>query len=201
MLKKFALPLMLICFIIGNTSAQKLKVVSGKLKSLAPYKSFNMEYEYEDGLTIGKKTEKEYVDEKVTEKNEKEPGSGDAWAKKWNENKEGGLFFQKLETLFNEVLKSKGVEGKRNNASAPCTIKFKVYYLDPGFNVGVARRPAYVSMKATFIADGKEIAVVDLEKAPGAGAGGYDFDAAYRLSEGFEKTGKTLGKTLAKEVY
>lgn len=187
--------------IVCSAHAQKVKVKSGSLKSVKEYKTFNMEYTYTDGLSIGKKSEKEYVAEKVSEKNAKEAGTGDAWEKKWTENKEGGLFFDKFETLFNEVLKGKGVTAKRKNDKAVCTIKVNVYYLDPGFNVGVARQPARVSMTATFVANGKELAVVDMEKAPGGGAGGYDFDAAYRLSEGFEKCGKTLGKTLAKEAY
>jgi len=181
--------------------AQKLKVTSGKLKSLSDHKSFNMVYTYEDGLKIGKKTEAVYTAEKVADKNEDEAGSGDAWLVKWEENKQGGKFFDKFETLFNEVLESKGVSGSRDNSSATCTLTIDVYYMDPGYNVGISRRPAYVSMTATFTADGNELAVVNMVKAPGSGAGGYDFDAAYRISEGFEKSGKTLAKSLAKGAY
>jgi hypothetical protein len=184
-----------------NSDAQKLKVTSGKLKALSTHKSFNMVYTYEEGLLIGKKTEEEYLEEKVTSKNEKEAGTGDAWAKKWEENKAGGKFFDKFETLFNDVLKGDGVTASRDNADATCTIKVNVYFMDPGYNIGISRRPAYVSMTATFVVDGKDVAVVDMSKAPGAGAGGYDFDASYRISEGFAKSAKTLAKNLAKQAY
>lgn len=68
--------------------------------------------------------------------------------------------------------------------------KTEEVYLDPGFNVGVTRRLAFLSTTATFIVDGKEIAKVNMDKAPGQGAGGYGFDAAFRISESFEKQSK-----------
>ncbi|MBU2916021.1 MULTISPECIES: hypothetical protein [Reichenbachiella] len=181
--------------------SQKLKVTSGKLKALSAYKSYNMEYTYHEDLKIGKKSEEEYLSEKQTDKNEKEAGSGDAWVAAWHENKEGGKFFEKFETLFNDVLSGDGVTASRDNEGADCTLKLEVYFLDPGYHIGISSKPAYVSMTATFVADGQEIAVVDLSKAPGQGAGGYDFDAAYRISESFAKTGKTLGKELSKQAY
>ncbi len=200
-LRTTVLSLAALMLISIGSEAQKLKVTSGKLKDLSAHKSFNMEYTYEDGLLIGKKTEKEYVEEKVTSKNEKEAGTGDAWAKKWEENKEGGKFFEKFETLFNDVLKGDGVTASRDNADATCTLKINVYFMDPGYNIGISSRPAYVSMTATFVADGKTLAVVDMVKAPGTGAGGYDFDASYRISESFAKSAKTLAKNLAKGAY
>jgi len=184
-----------------SSEAQKLKVVSGKIKDLSSYKSYNMVYSYDEGLKIGKKTEEVYLEEKREAKNESEAGAGDAWVAKWEENKEGGKFFEKFETLFNNVLEDKGVTGSRDNADADCTIQVNVFFLDPGFNVGVARRPAYLSTTATFIVDGEEVVTINMDKAPGQGAMGYDFDAEYRISESFEKTGKTLGKALAKQAY
>jgi len=194
------LSLMVISLISITVDAQKLKITSGKLKSLSEHKSFNMVYSYDDGLKIGKKTEKEYVSEKIADKNKKEPGTGDAWAAKWHKDKEGGVFFDKLEILFNEVLEDHHVSGSRDNTNATCTIYFNVYYMDPGYNIGISRKPAYVSMTATFVTNENEIAEVDMVKAPGRGAGGYDFDVEYRISEAFEKTGKTLGKALS-DVY
>ena len=184
-----------------NSQAQKLKVTSGKLSALSDHKSFNMEYSYAEGMKIGKKTEKEYVAEKVAAYNKKEAGTGDAWAEKWHGNKEGGKFFDKFEELLNKELSSYGVSGSRDNSSASATLKVNVYYMDPGYNVGVSRRPAYISMTVTFEADGSELAVVDMVKAPGAGGGGYDFDASYRIGEGFAKSAKTLAKSMGKGAY
>lgn len=184
-----------------SSEAQKLKVVSGKLKDLSSYKSYNMVYTYNEGLKIGKKTEESYLEEKRVKKNEAEAGTGDAWVAKWEENKGGGRFFDKFETLFNDVLSEKGVSGSRDNADADCTIQVNVYYLDPGFNVGVTRRPAFLSTTATFVVDGNEIAKVDMVKAPGQDGMGFDFDAAYRIQESFAKTAKTLAKTMAKQAY
>lgn len=188
------------CLAASASQAQKLKVTSGKEKDLASFKSYNIEYTYAEDLKVGKKTETEYLDEKRSEKNAEEAGTGDAWVDTWNENKEGGKFFEKFETLFNEQLLKAGVEGSRDNASADCTLKLNIYYMDPGFNVGVMKRPAYVSMTATFVADGNEVVVMDLSMAPGQ-AYAVDFDASFRISESFAKTGKTLGAYLAKKVY
>ncbi|UXP33674.1 hypothetical protein N6H18_06870 [Reichenbachiella agarivorans] len=190
----------LVLFALG-TQAQKLKVTSGKLKDVAGNKSFNMVYTYDDNLKLGKKSEADYVAENIEKKNKKEAGTGDAWAAKWQENKEGGKFFDKFEELFNDVLSGNGVTASRDNADATCTITLNVYYLDPGYNVGVQRKPAYLSTTATFTVDGKEVAVVDMSMAPGQDAMGYDFDSSYRIAEAFAKTGKTLGKTVAKEAF
>ncbi|MGL1885316.1 MAG: hypothetical protein OCD76_02280 [Reichenbachiella sp.] len=191
----------LACMMSMNVDAQKLKVTSGSLKDMSAYKSYDLVYTYSDGLMIGKKTETDYLEEKRTAKNEKEAGTGDAWVAKWQEGKEGGIFFEKFEKLLNETLEESGVNGSRDNASADCTATVNVYYLDPGFNIGITRRPAFTSMTVTFAADGKEVAIVDMSKAPGADAMGYDFDAKSRIGESFAKSAKTLGKTLAKQAY
>jgi len=200
-LKLTVLSLITVFLCFFNAEAQKLKVTSGKLKDLSSYKSYNMVYTYEDGLKIGKKSEADYVAEKVVGKNEKEAGTGDTWAEKWHGNKEGGKFFEKFEELLNKELGNYGVSASRDNASASATMNVNVYYMDPGYNIGISRKPAYVSMTVTFVADGSELAVVDMVKAPGSGGSGYDFDASYRIGEGFAKSAKNLAKSMGKGAY
>lgn len=196
-----SLALMAALTISVNCEAQKLKVTSGKFSALSKHKSFNVVYTYKDGFMVGKKTEKVYLKTTIDKKNKKEAGAGDTWAKKWEEHKVGGYYFDKFETLFNDVLKDQKVSCSRENDKATCTMNVEVYYIDPGYNVGVSRKPAFVSMTVSFVADGKELVAVNMVRAPGTTAMGYDFDAALRISESFEKSGKTLGKTIYKQIY
>ena len=44
------------------------------------------------------------------------------------------------------------------------------------------------------------LAVITILKAPGRDGMGYDFDAGYRLQEGYAKTGKELGILVSKKI-
>ena len=78
----------------------------------------------------------------------------------------------------------------------------KTTSLEPGFNVGIMRRPALVSTVAEFVETknrSRKLAEIAILEAPGRDAGGYDFDVGYRLQEGYAKTGKELGAFVYKK--
>lgn len=73
-------------------------------------------------------------------------------------------------------------------------------FIEPGFNVGVMRRPAFINLEVTFTKGEEELVVLSATKAPGADAMGFDFDTGYRISEAYAKAGKSLGKFILKNA-
>jgi len=178
--------------------AQKIKIVEGSLAPLKGQKSVFAQFTYNDML-IGAKgiPEKEYLEKRKSELNEKEPGRGDKFAESWvTDRKE--RFEPQFRELFNKYSEMSSVDEK-----APYTIIFHTTRTEVGFNVGVASKPAYIDAEVTIVETAnpsKVIAKITILKALGYQAMGYDFETGVRLTEAYAKSGKELGKLIAKEA-
>lgn len=172
--------------------AQKIKKTEGDIAPFKAEKSVNIEFSYEN-MSVGKfKTEKEYVDTKTTEYNKSEAGKGDKWAKAWVDDR-AARYENKFTGLFTEA------SGKKEDASAKYTLIFRTSFTEPGFNVGVMRKNAYIDGEVLIVETANKkniIARLLVEKAPGRDVMGYDFDTGWRISEAYAKAGKSLGKLL-----
>lgn len=182
--------------------AQKVELKSGALDFLKGESVVNAEYVY-DGLMVGKQTEQAYIETKVAEGNKKEAGKGDQWLRAWK-NDRAARFEPKFETLLNKQFTEKKIELRFGaSKAAKYTLLLKTTTIEPGWNVGVMRHDAEVSVTATFVETAdrtKELAVVTVLKAPGRDAMGYDFDAGWRLQEAYAKAGKELGYFICKKA-
>ncbi|MEI7732498.1 MAG: hypothetical protein WCO56_23200 [Verrucomicrobiota bacterium] len=189
-------------FSVSCLQAQKITVKSGSLEFLKGETALNVEYTY-DNLTVGKGTEQAYTDKKVAEYNAKEAGKGDKWLEAWKGDR-SKRFEPKFEELINKQITDRKFALKvGKNPDAKYTLVLKTTGMEPGWNVGVMRAPAWISTEAQFVETkdhSKELAVVEILKAPGRDAMGYDFDVGYRLQEGYAKTGKELGAFLSKKA-
>jgi hypothetical protein len=202
---RFALGLMLMTGLLFSTqdlTAQKVKVENGKFDALKGQSKVNVSYSYEN-MGVGKfEKEEDYLNEKVTEKNEDEAGTGDEWKRKWMDDRES-RFEPKFEELMNEYLKEEGVMVGRY-PDAKYTLVIHTTFTEPGFNVGVMRRPAYINANIHLVETAnmkQDIAMAKVEKVPGRDAMGFDFDTGYRLQESYAKLGKTFAKYLTKKVF
>ena len=85
--------------------------------------------------------------------------------------------------------------------NAPYTLALRTLFIEPGFNVYMARRPAYTNLEAAFVKTGTtaDLAVITMMKSPGRDALGYDYDAGERISESYAKAGKSLANFLMKQ--
>lgn len=173
---------------------QKIKVVSGDLNNLQGITELRIEYDYSD-LGVGKfDVEADYIDKKVKELNEDEPGSGDSWKEKWFEDRS-----LKFEPKFEELLSEYAPFIKSGqDVQAEITLIVHTTFIEPGFNVGVSRKPALINLELTFLKGDEELVVISMLKSPGNAAMGFDFDTGYRISEAYAKAGKSLGKYLTK---
>ena len=192
----------LICLLFTTQGvSQKVDVFEGKLKFLKGQEKLNVKYVY-DNMSVGKfDKEEDYIAEKTADKNKDEAGTGDEWARKWVDDREA-RFEPKFEELFNKHLEDDGLKIGRHE-DAQYTLILKTTHTEPGFNVGVMRRPAHINVEAWFVETANMDKVegkVRMKKVPGQDAMGFDFDTGLRLQEAYAKTGKALGKYLAKKV-
>ena len=186
---------------VTNVSAQKVKLVSGDLSFLKGQTKLNVEYIY-DGMMVGKKTEAQYIKEKMEKYNKDEAGKGDKWLESWK-NDRTKRFEPKFEELLNKNLEGVNVNVSSSNKDAKYTLILKTIFTDPGYNVGVSRKPSYINVIVTFVETGKttDLVKITMDKAPGQDWGGFDYDAGYRIQESYAKSGKTLGQFLTKKAF
>ncbi|MEI7662906.1 MAG: hypothetical protein WCK34_11925 [Bacteroidota bacterium] len=189
----------MVLFASLEVSAQKIKLESGNFTALKGQTNLNIEYVY-DNLSVGKKSEDEYIKGKVSDYNAKEPGKGDKWLTSWK-NDRPRRYQPKFEELMDKYLSSKGIKVGAF-ANAKYTVIVKTTMIEPGWNVGVMRRPALINVTVSVVETANranEIAKVTIEKSPGAGAWGYDFDTGLRIQEAYAKCGKELAKLMIKK--
>jgi len=186
---------LLFCLVIlmATTSfGQKINVESGSVNTLKGISDLKVEYDY-SGLGVGKyDVEADYIAKKVAEMNEDEAGTGDSWKEAWFNDRP-----QRYEPKFEELLSEYAPfinSGK--DVEAEITLFVHTTFIEPGYNVGVSRKPALIDLELIFLRGDEKLLVMTMSKSPGTGAMGYDFDAGYRISEAYAKAAKTLGKYL-----
>ena len=173
-----------------SADAQKIKTTSGDADILKNESSVNVEFVY-DGMSVGKySTEKEYISEKTAEYNGKEAGKGDNWAQSW-QNSKANRYEPKFTELFTQTSKMS------IDKNAKYTIIFKTRSIEPGYNVGIARKNAQIDAEIWIVETANKsnkLAVITMDNVPGGTPFGYDFDTGQRISEGYANAGKKLAK-------
>lgn len=188
-------------FLISSltVSAQKLVNVSGDILKLKGEKKILVQYDFTNFSVGDYKNEQDYINKRKAEILKKE---GEAEAKKWEDawhNAKEARFMPKFESVFNET--SDGIVINRDFKDAKYTLIVKTTFIEPGFNVGVMKKPAYINVEYIFVETANPsniIAKYTCNNIPGAQAMGYDFDASTRISESYAKAGKNMGKFMAK---
>ena len=88
----------------GITFAQDVNVVNGNFDFIKDQKEINIEFDYSDfAMMKENKTEKQYVEERTADLNQKYKGNGNIWQKKWYSSKEL-IWNPKFLELINVVL-------------------------------------------------------------------------------------------------
>ncbi len=193
-----SLPKIILLFAVTFVSlqlyAQRIRVVEGKVPDLKNEKAVNTEFTY-DNISVGKfDKEADYIKAKTEEYNKKEAGKGDAWAKKWVDDRE-----YRFQPKFDELLTKYSDLTIDNNAKY--TIIFHTTFIEPGFNIGITRKNAFINGEVLIVETANKsnvIAKLSVDKAPGNSYWGNDFDTGERLSETYATAGKALGKFIKK---
>lgn len=198
---KFIFSVCLFVLVSGFSYSQKIKQ-QGDLSALKNAKKIELVFTY-DNMRVGKyDDESEYLEERVKKRNEKEAGSGDKWRDAWFEDREK-RFEPQFDELFNKYMEKSGVKASKDFSDAPIKAIVHTTFTEPGFNVGVVRRSAYIDAEIIFIdkKTGKELGKLIVTNSPGRDAFGYDFDTGLRIQEAYAMLGKASSKFLLKKVY
>ncbi len=201
-MKKLIVVLLCVIAFVFSSNAQKVKVKQGDLNFLKGQTELHVKFVY-DNLGVGKfDKEEDYVNKKVRDYNKKEPGRGDAWHKAWIADRDEH-YEVKFEELMNEYLDKINLQIGNHYTDAKYTLIFDTYFIEPGYNIGISRRNAYISAKAIFVETAnpdKILCIIDLIKAPGRTYGGSDYDTGVRIGEAYAKCGKTFAGFILKKL-
>jgi hypothetical protein len=185
-------------FIALSSNAQKVKLTEGDLKIVKGETKINIDFTY-DNMSVGKfKNEQDYIADRKTEYNKKEPGRGDTWAIHWVDDRSS-----RFEPKFIELFTEHSELQVRSKKDAKYTLIVHTISTEPGFNVGVWRKNAEIDVEVLLVetADkSKVLAKFKVDNVPGRDVFGYDFDTGERLSEAYAKAGKSIGKFVKDKI-
>ncbi len=194
-MKKGILLLMASLLFIGFTQAQKIKVESGDLAFLKGLAELNVQFVYPDDMVLGKLSQQEYMDKKMKEAEEKEPGTSEKWKENYYADRTHH-FEPQFILLLGEYTGELYID--QDNSNYEYTMIVKTTFIEPGFNVGITSKAAAIDLDITFVktASPEEIlGKITISKAPGTPL----FDFGLSVGEAYAKAGKELGKLLEKK--
>ncbi len=189
-----------------SSCASMVDFTSGdkELSFLRGEQTVDVKFDYSD-MAVGEyENEEDYVEKKVKEKNEDEPGSGDEWRKEWKGNRESKFEPEFLKLLNEYVTDDKNLNFDKGNDDAKYLMIVETTFTEPGFNVGVARKDAEIDLEIRFVEKSNPDNVVtklNLEDVPGRSSMGYDFATGARLTEAYAKAGKELGNYISSKEF
>lgn len=193
---------LLAVFIVSTVvSAQRAKVTEGNWKTLKDISAYNLVFEYTDVQIPKFDSEEAFLEDKMSKRDDKEPGSGEEFKKNWfadRENRYEPKFIESFNKRFND-----GEVSVEKNSEAEYTMKIHTTMLYPGYNVGIVRKNA--KLEATlyvYKTDAPETVIfsVNYTKVEGKGAMGHDYNSGYRISEAYAKLAKDLAKKIRKKA-
>jgi hypothetical protein len=188
--------ILLFAFLTITSYSQKIKLLEGSLSPLKGQTSIKTEFEYD--MSVGKfPKEEDYIAKKKSELNGKEAGRGDSWEESWKSDRQ-----DRFEPQFRELF-SKHSDISTVGDNATYTLIFKTIKTEPGFNVGVANKAAYIDAEVIIVEaqnPSKVIARISVLKAPGRDVMGFDYETGARLQEAYAKAGKELGGFIKKNL-
>ena len=189
-MKKLILSL-LVVFMGIQLNAQKITQQSGNLSALKGVSSIDLKFVYPEDMHVGKMTQEAYMAKHMKEAEAKEAGGGEKWKAMYYADRDEH-FAPKFTDLFNKGLAKYGMDARENNEEAKIQLVVKTTFMEPGFNIGIQSRPAFINLELTFInkETNEEIAKFILKKAPGTAY--YDFGV--RVGEAYAKAAKSFAK-------
>ncbi len=193
-MKKIFVSLLLVSMVFTSFS-QKIIQKSGSLNPIRGQTIVEIQFTYND-MTVGKMSEADYVQKKMEEADKRDGDGGEKWFDSWNSDR-SERFQPKFILLFNKY--SKLLHAVENNEAANYIMIVNTFFTEPGFDVGVAGKPAFISTTITFVAKDNpenEIALFEVLNAKGLAT----FDTGFRIQEAYAKTGKGFGAYLSKNL-
>jgi hypothetical protein len=191
--------LLLAGILVFQLQAQKIKLTDGSLSQLKGQDQFDISFTYAKNLKVGKLSEEKYIEKKMADAEEREPGTGEKWKSMWYEDRTvhfEPMFLELLNANSNDVIFREGISG------AQYMMVVNTVFIEPGFNVGVAKKNASIDLEIKIVPvddQSKVLATIMIYGSPGRSWGYGDYDTGIRVGEAYAKAGKELGKFLVKK--
>jgi hypothetical protein len=188
---------------LTNAVAQKVVSISGDIKVLKGETKLKVEYDFSKFMVGDYSDEQAYLAKKKADVSKKDgPEKAEEWEKAWKASRET-RYQPKFQELFNEQAKDIPMNISPENKDAKYTLILKTTFIEPGFNVGVMKKPSYINVEYIFVETANPSNVVAKYSAsniPGSQVMGYDFDAGSRIAESYAKAGKMIGGYVKKNL-
>ena len=176
--------------------AQDVNMMKGSLAFLKDEKTINVEFTYEK-MSVGDfGKEADYIKNRKQEMNTKEAGTGDAWAIKWEEDKQ-----KRYEPKF--ILGYTNLSGMTISKDAKYTLIFNTKALEQGYSIGISKRNAGIDGTVTIVASAdrtKKLAMLSVERPEENKFRGAAFDAGSRIADAYYLSGQKIGKFIKKNM-
>jgi len=180
----------------AGVSAQDVDINSGDLAVLKGEKTINIEFTYLKMAVGDFGKEEAYIKKRIEELNAKEPGSGDTWAKKWEEDKKDRFPIKFIDGFT-------GTSGMSALTDSKYTMIVNTKAMEPGYQVGISKRNAGVDGTILIVETAnrnKKIASLYFERPPENKWRGAAFDAGSRIADAYYLTGQKAGKFFKKNI-
>lgn len=191
--------LLSVTLILTQLQAQKIKIKGGDLSPFKGQSSFDIKYTYDENLKVGKMSEEAYIKKKMADAEEREPGTAEKWKGMWYEDRDVH-FEPKFLELLNDY--AKDVVFRPGMSDAKYMMIVNTVFIEPGFNVGVAKKNASIDLEIKMVAvdnPTEVLTTIMIYGSPGRSWGYGDYDLGVRVGEAYAKAGKELGKFLVKK--
>lgn len=191
----------LITVLLVTTSivAQKSEVTKGDWMDLKGITEYTLEFDYSDIEIPKYDSEEAFLEDKMAKREEKEPGTGEAFKASWFSDRDEYYEPRFIET-FNDRYKDGAVKVDRDLGSAEYTMRIHTTFIYPGYNVGVVRKNSKIEVTIDVYKNDSPdniIFSVDYTKVEGAGNGGYDFNSGQRIADAYI----ILARKVVKDMY
>lgn len=197
-MKKLLGTALTLMFIVTLGFAQKMKVVSGDFSFLEGQKTILTKLDFSEVTFYNETlTEQEYIDKRIKEIDEKEPGESANWVKDW-ESFKNERFLEKFTTIATESSEKADIAFV-TEGNTPYTLIVKATWIYPGWFGGVMKQHAKISTLLQFVESGNPdhvLLTIEADKAPGDIAFVGIPNTNDRIAEGFAKTGKSLARLI-----
>jgi hypothetical protein len=177
--------------------AQTIYKLDGNLGFLKDDTTLNVVYDYEN-FNVGKLTEKEYVNTKVTNMNGESGHRGDDWLKDWLQERTE-LYQPAFERSLTRTLRKQKLTARGSNTDAKFTLLIRINFIEPGFWAYKVKMPSRVDIHFIFFETNNPDII--LTKLSGQGFRGSGITRGTRIAGSFSWAGRVLGKYLLKNVY
>jgi hypothetical protein len=186
----------LLCIVSSSCLAQKVRLLDGDLKPLKGQKSIQIEFKYDSIMIGGITPEAEYVANKKSLWEQKEPGKGADFESVWFDSR------TKMHGPTFAFWFSKATGWSTKDPAAHFKMIVKTRQLEPGWTIGILGHQASFNGEAFIIntsdgTQGARLLLLDMKSKDDPNG---DFQFGQVIQQAYKTGGETLGAFISKRT-